>query len=101
MKEDFNNRDFERFVKENADQYRMFPSEKVWNGIDKALHTRRKWYGLGLALLLLLTGAGVSLVMITTPPTRNQEEIAALKATESSSSNPTAEPAKPVFNKNI
>ena len=67
MESNLNNRDFEQFVKQNADQYRMFPSEKVWAGIDKALHTRRKWYGLSLGLLLLLTGAGVTWVMITTP----------------------------------
>lgn len=67
MESNLNNRDFEQFVKQNADQYRMFPSEKVWAGVDRALHTRRKWYGLSLGLLLLLTGAGVTWVMITTP----------------------------------
>lgn len=66
MESNYNNRDFEQFVRQNADQYRMFPSEKVWAGIDNALHTRRKWYGVGLALLLLLTGAGVTWVMMTT-----------------------------------
>jgi len=65
MQRDFNNRDFEHFIKQNADQYRMFPSEKVWQGIDNALHTRRKWYGFGLALLLLLTGTAVTLVMVS------------------------------------
>ena len=48
--ENNNNRDFEQFVKQNADQYRMFPSEKVWNGIHNSLHTRRRWYGFGLTL---------------------------------------------------
>jgi hypothetical protein len=62
MENNFNNRDFEQFVKENADQYRMFPSEKVWNGIHSALHTRRKWYGLGL-VLLFLTASTVTWVM--------------------------------------
>lgn len=72
MESNYNNRDFEQFVKQNADQYRMFPSEKVWKGIDNALHTRRKWYGLGLAILLLLTGAGVTWVMISTPVDKSQ-----------------------------
>ena len=62
MENNFNNRDFEQFVKENADQYRMFPSEKVWRGINSALHTRRKWYGLGL-VLLFLTASTVTWVM--------------------------------------
>jgi hypothetical protein len=72
MESNYHNRDFEQFVKQNADQYRMFPSEKVWKGIDNALHTRRRWYGLGLAILLLLTGAGVTWVMISTPVDKSQ-----------------------------
>lgn len=65
MENNFNNRDFERFVKQNADQYRMFPSEKVWEGVHDALHTRRRWYGIGFALLLL-TSAIVTLIMVST-----------------------------------
>ena len=57
MENKFINRDFEQFVKQNADQYRMFPSEKVWNNIHHTLHTRRRWYGIGLTLLLLSTAA--------------------------------------------
>lgn len=63
MERDLNNRDFERFVKQNADQYRMFPSENVWKEIHNTLHTRRRWYGIGLALLLL-TSALVTWVML-------------------------------------
>lgn len=63
MNSDFNNRDFERFVKQNADQYRMFPSEKVWDGIHAALHKRRRWYGFALALLLI-TGATISGIIL-------------------------------------
>lgn len=56
-------REFEQFVKQNADQYRMFPSEKVWEGIHNTLHTRRKWYGIGLALLLLSTATVTSVML--------------------------------------
>jgi hypothetical protein len=65
MENRFNNRDFEQFVKQNADQYRMFPSEKVWDGIHNSLHTRRRWYGIGLGLLILTTGV-VTWVMLNT-----------------------------------
>ncbi|MCR6720540.1 MAG: hypothetical protein NVV59_09640 [Chitinophagaceae bacterium] len=67
MERNFSNSDFERYVQKNADQYRMFPSEKVWNNVHKALHKRRRWYGLGLACLLLLTGTAVTLVMRSYP----------------------------------
>lgn len=66
MENRFNNRDFEQFVKQNADQYRMFPSEKVWNGIHGTLHTRRRWYGIGIALLLI-TVTAVTFVMVNNP----------------------------------
>ena len=72
MENNFDNRDFEQFVKQNADQYRMFPSGKVWNSIHNTLHTRRRWYGIGLALLLLTTGT-VTWVMLMSPPGIKQQ----------------------------
>ena len=71
MERRFSNSDFERYVQDNADQYRMFPSEKVWNKVHNALHKRRRWYGLGLAFLLLLTGTAVTFVMRTYPVSKN------------------------------
>ena len=65
MERNFNN-EFERFLKENADQYRMYPSAKVWSGVYNALHTRRKWYGLGI-VLLLLTGSLVTVLVTRSP----------------------------------
>jgi len=65
MENRFDNKDFEQFVKQNADQYRMFPSEKVWEGIHQTIHTRSRWYGIGLGLLILTTGV-VTFVMLTT-----------------------------------
>lgn len=74
MENSFNNRDFEQFVKSNADQYRMIPSEKVWKGVNNILHTRRKWYGLGLTLLLLLTAVSVTWVMVSYPVSKKQAQ---------------------------
>lgn len=67
MERNFNNREFEQYVKKNADQYRMIPSEKVWKGINNALHTRRRWYTIGLSSLLLLTAVSVTWVMLSYP----------------------------------
>jgi len=61
MERNFNN-EFERFLKENADQYRMYPSAHVWKGVYSALHSRRKWFGLGM-VLLLITGSLVTLLI--------------------------------------
>src|SRR5258706_3018762 len=81
MENNFNNRDFEQFVKQNADQYRMFPSEKVWKNIHHALHARRRWYGLGLIVLLLTAGI-VTWVMLS-PSVRNNESLSYKPATVS------------------
>jgi hypothetical protein len=109
MENNFNNREFEQFVKQNADQYRMFPSEKVWKGIHHTLHTRRRWYGLGL-ILLLLTSVSVTWVMMSSAG-KNQSEAdltnsaSALSApangavTEKAIAKPVAPPA-PVVNPN-
>jgi hypothetical protein len=70
MENSFNNRDFEQFLKKNADQYRMYPSEKVWKGIHNNLHTRRRWYGLGLALLLLTSGTVTWIMLDSTSKNR-------------------------------
>lgn len=72
MERNFSNRDFERYVQEFADQYRMYPSEKVWKGIHNSLHKRRRWYGFGLAFLLLLTGGAVTFVMRSYPAAKKQ-----------------------------
>ncbi len=81
MENNFNNRDFERFVKQNADQYRMFPSDKIWKNIHTTLHTRRRWYGIGFGLLLLTTAAVTGVMLsssgkkqeLATTPTLTKE----------------------------
>jgi len=90
MESNFNNRDFEQFVKQNADQYRMFPSEKVWKGINSKLHARRQWYGWGLVLLLLTTGS-VTWVMLS--PTGKGQSLS--KSPFISSVNSSAEEKEP------
>ncbi|HJS54293.1 MAG TPA: hypothetical protein VJ765_07110, partial [Chitinophagaceae bacterium] len=61
MERQFNNGDFEKLLRDNANQYRMYPSDRVWKGIHSALHTRRRWYGLTAAIMFLITGSVVSI----------------------------------------
>jgi len=75
MKSNYNNNDFEQYVKQYADQYRMFPSDKVWKGINNDVHTRRKWYGFWLGFLLLVTGGIVTLVMTIYPSSKKENSI--------------------------
>jgi hypothetical protein len=54
---DYNGR-FEEYLQENADQYKLYPSDRVWNAINKRLHPRTKWPYLFLTALLLGIGFG-------------------------------------------
>ncbi|HET6766190.1 MAG TPA: hypothetical protein VFH08_02285 [Chitinophagaceae bacterium] len=71
MERQFNNGDFEKLLRDNANQYRMYPSEKVWKGIDSALHSRRRWYGLTAAILFLITGSVVSIFIFNDTSEKN------------------------------
>ena len=58
MERNFYTEGFESFLKDKADQYKLYPSEKVWKNINRQLHPRRKWPYLTAALLLLGIGVG-------------------------------------------
>src|SRR5687767_15955897 len=78
MKRNFYTDDFEDLIREKADQYRMYPSEKVWKEINRSLHSRRKWYWSGF--VLLLTGISYFAIdQLFTPgsPTRIAKNITA------------------------
>ena len=71
MEKQFNNGDFEKLLRENANQYRMYPSEKVWKSIHSALHTRRRWYGFTAAIMFLITASIVSIIIYNGNPSRD------------------------------
>jgi len=71
MERQFNNGDFEKLLRDNANQYRMYPSEKVWKSIHSTLHTRRRWYGLTAAIMFLLTGSIVSIFIFSDKQGKN------------------------------
>lgn len=64
MDNQFNKQDFEKLLRENANQYRMYPSEKVWTGVHAALHTGRKWYRISALSMLLLSVTAISLLVL-------------------------------------
>jgi len=45
--------EFETFLTEKADQYKLYPSDKVWENIQKHLHPNRRWPYITAGLLLI------------------------------------------------
>ena len=53
MKEsNFYSDEFEQLLREKTEQYKMYPSEKVWKGIHGSLHTKRRWFITSMSLLV-------------------------------------------------
>ncbi len=49
---------FENFLQEKTDQYKLYPSDRVWNAINAKLHPRKKWSYLFVAAIFLGLGIG-------------------------------------------
>jgi hypothetical protein len=69
MERDFYNEDIEQLIRQKADQYKMYPSDKVWKGIHRSLHPRRKWYW--FSFVLFLGALSYYTIMDMIAPSRN------------------------------
>lgn len=45
--------EFESWLKDRSDQYLMYPSERVWNGIQKEVNPTRWWHYAAVAILVM------------------------------------------------
>lgn len=75
MERGFYNDEFEELIKQKADQYKMYPSDQVWKGINRALHTRKKYYWLSFFLFI----SGIiyyAIVQLLTPASGNKKPAA-------------------------
>ncbi len=55
MERRFDMSDFEQSLKDHADQFKMTPSKRVWNGIYNNLHPGSKWPSITVAVVFLIT----------------------------------------------
>jgi hypothetical protein len=53
MERNSTNENFEHFLRQNAEEFRMHPSPKVWDGISETLTKRKRRFYFGLATLLI------------------------------------------------
>ena len=47
------NENFEHFLRQNAEEFRIHPSLKVWDGISENLRKRKRKFYFGLSVLLI------------------------------------------------
>ncbi|MBP6432822.1 MAG: hypothetical protein KA319_13740 [Ferruginibacter sp.] len=55
MEKIYDNNNFERYIKEQADDFRMIPSKRVWHSLYNDMHPGRKWPSF-LMFFILTTG---------------------------------------------
>lgn len=88
MKGDFSHENFERFIKQSADNFRMKAPDRVWQNLSAKMHNRRRRVIYGIASIFLATAfAGYLMITdwnATEPLTTN-----ASKAPESAASTTT------------
>ena len=51
--------DFEKSLKDYADQFKIMPSKRVWNGIYNNLHPGSKWPSITVAIAFVITLVGI------------------------------------------
>jgi Outer membrane protein beta-barrel domain len=53
MEREFYTEEFEQLLKQKADQFRMYPSKRVWHSIYNNLHPGRRWPSVVMSLFLI------------------------------------------------
>ncbi len=64
MEREFYTDEFEQLIKEKSDQFRMYPSKRVWHSIYNNLHPSRRWPS--FAIFILFLGSLVSIGYLNT-----------------------------------
>lgn len=98
MESNFYSDEFEHLIREKTEQYKMYPSEKVWKGVHSSLHTKRKWFITGMFLLVTGTLFMAGKELITPNHAGPSRKIAAVnpstanpsKTSETSDESPSA-----------
>jgi len=87
MERRFTMNDFEQSLKDQADEFKMMPSKKVWHGIYNDLHPGRRWPSVAMSLLLLVTLIGVGYMNTKTSVQTKNPKIATTRSTSATPGN--------------
>lgn len=92
MERRFDMSDFERSLKDHADQFRLMPSKRVWNGIYNNLHPGSKWPSISIGILFIIIL--ISIGNLNNSRTRSESNLPNIDRNASN----TVEPRKQVAN---
>src|SRR6188768_3370198 len=53
MDRNFHTDDFERLLREKSDEFRMYPSKRIWHSIYNNIHPGRKWPSVAMSITLI------------------------------------------------
>ncbi len=53
MDRDFHTDDFERLLREKSDEFRMYPSKRIWHSIYNNIHPGHKWPSVAMCITLI------------------------------------------------
>lgn len=53
MENNPNMESFEKYIKQQSDDFKMYPSKRVWNSVYNNLHPSRKWPSISMCIVLL------------------------------------------------
>ncbi len=51
----FHSDDFERLLREKSDEFRMYPSKRIWHSVYNNIHPGRKWPSIAMTITLIST----------------------------------------------
>lgn len=91
MERNIHTDEFEDYLKTRADQYKMYPSDKLWDNIHRSIHPSKKWPYISLTILMLL-GTAIFVDHYHYTPSSAIRHTAIYKTDFKTSSAPLAEP---------
>src|SRR5205085_8512697 len=53
MDRNFHTDDFERLLREKSNEFRMYPSKRIWHSVYNNIHPGRKWPSVAMSILLI------------------------------------------------
>ncbi|MFT3681778.1 MAG: hypothetical protein QM791_16015 [Ferruginibacter sp.] len=84
MEKDYTRDSFERLLREKSDEFRMYPSNRVWNSIYNNFHPSRKWPSVVMSITLI-----TSLLMVGYLNTNTKHNIPVSAAKQEQNTNIT------------